>query len=73
LEDPQQVIPPYDAIVLLSPSRAADPILRKALQPLVGAIPIDAMRQANYMVDRDSDRISPGQAAHWLEESLHFK
>jgi osmoprotectant transport system permease protein len=73
LEDPLQVIPPYDAIVLLSPARASDPILRRALQPLVGAIPIDLMRQANYMVDRDSDRISPGQAAHWLESSLHLK
>ena len=73
LEDPLQVIPPYDAIVLISPARASDPILHKALQPLVGAIPIDAMRRANYMVDRDNDRISPGQAAHWLEDSLHLK
>ena len=73
LEDPLQVIPPYDAIVLISPARASDPILHKALQPLVGAIPIDAMRRANYMVDRDTDRISPGQAAHWLEDSLHLR
>jgi osmoprotectant transport system permease protein len=73
LEDPQQVIPPYDAIVLLSPARASDPVLHKALQPLVGAIPIDIMRQANYMVDRDSERVSPSQAAHWLEGELHLK
>lgn len=73
LEDPQQVIPPYDAILLLSPARASDPVLRKALQPLVGAIPIDSMRQANYMVDRDSNRITPNQAARWLEESLHLQ
>lgn len=73
LEDPQQVIPPYDAILLLSPARAADPVLRKALQPLVGAIPIDSMRQANYMVDRDSNRITPNQAARWLEESLRLQ
>jgi osmoprotectant transport system permease protein len=38
----------------------------------VGAIPIDSMRQANYMVDRDSNRVSPSQAARWLEESLHL-
>ena len=73
LEDPLQVIPPYDAIVLLAPARAADPVLHRALQPLVGAIPIDVMRQANYMVDRDTDRISPGQAAHWLEAATHLK
>ena len=73
LEDPLQVIPPYDAIVLLAPARASDPVLRKALQPLVGAIPIDLMRQANYMVDRGNGRVSPGQAAHWLEGSMHLK
>jgi osmoprotectant transport system permease protein len=73
LEDPMQVIPPYDAIMLLSPARASDPVLQKALGPLVGAIPIDVMRQANYMVDRDTDRISPGQAARWLEKEIHPK
>jgi osmoprotectant transport system permease protein len=73
LEDPMQVIPPYDAIVMLSPARASDPVLRRALGPLVGAIPIDVMRQANYMVDRDTDRISPAQAARWLESQIHSK
>jgi osmoprotectant transport system permease protein len=73
LEDPQQVIPPYDAILLVSPARASDPVLRRALQPLVGAIPIDIMRQANYRVDRDTDRISPGQAARWLENAIHLQ
>jgi osmoprotectant transport system permease protein len=73
LEDPLQVIPPYDAIVLLSPARAADPVLRRALQPLIGAVPIDTMRQANYMVDRDTERVSPAQAARWLEGAVHLK
>ena len=41
--------------------------------PLVGAIPIDVMRQANYMVDRDTDRKSPTQAARWLENEIHLK
>jgi osmoprotectant transport system permease protein len=68
LEDPRQVILPYDAIVLLSPERAADPVLRRALQPLVGAIPIEVMREANQMVDRDEGKISPAQAAAWIEE-----
>ena len=73
LEDPLQVIPPYDAILLLSPARASDPVLRRALAPLVGAIPIDLMRQANYMVDRDRDRIAPEQAARWLEGQIHLE
>jgi osmoprotectant transport system permease protein len=72
LDDPMQVIPPYDAIVLLSPARANDPVLRRALTPLVGAIPIDVMRQANYMVDRPTDRASPAQAARWLEKDIHL-
>jgi osmoprotectant transport system permease protein len=68
LEDPQQVILPYDAIVLLSPQRAADAALRRALLPLVDAIPIELMREANQMVDRDEDKVSPAQAAAWLAE-----
>jgi osmoprotectant transport system permease protein len=71
LEDPLQVIPPYDAILMLAPARAADPILRRALGPLVGTIPIDLMREANYMVDRDTQRVTPSQAARWLETQIH--
>ena len=37
LDDPKHAIPPYDAIVLLAPKRAADQALRAALQPLLGA------------------------------------
>ena len=36
LDDPGHAIPPYDAIVLLSPRRADDQALRAALQPLLG-------------------------------------
>ena len=35
LEDPEQVILPYDAILLVSAKRAKDPVLRRALAPLV--------------------------------------
>jgi osmoprotectant transport system permease protein len=68
LEDPQQAILPYDAVVLLAPTRAADATLRQALQPMIGAIPIEAMRKANFMVDRDTDKASPAAAAQWLAE-----
>lgn len=68
LEDPKQVILPYDAIVLLAPKRAADATLRRALLPLTGAIPIELMREANQMVDRDEGKVSPAQAAAWLAE-----
>ncbi len=73
LEDPLRVIPPYDAIVLISPARSSDPVLRKALEPLIGAIPIELMRQANYAVDRDTDKQSPSQAAEWLSRAAHIR
>lgn len=47
LDDPQQAIPPYDAVLLIAPKRATDSKLRTALNPLLGRIDIDAMREAN--------------------------
>jgi osmoprotectant transport system permease protein len=72
LEDPLHAIPPYDAVLLVSPQRAADPVLLSALQPLVGAIPIAVMRQANFEVDRAPDKLTPAQAAKWLEQAAHL-
>jgi osmoprotectant transport system permease protein len=66
LDDAKQVILPYDAIVLLAPRRASDATLRRALMPLIGAVPIELMREANQMVDRDQNKVSPAQAAQWL-------
>ena len=54
LGDPQGAIPPYDAMILLSPRRASDRGFRAALAPLVGAIDLEAMRAANLAVDRDA-------------------
>ncbi|MGP9812062.1 ABC transporter permease/substrate-binding protein [Rhodopseudomonas sp. NSM] len=47
LDDPHRAIPPYDAVLLLSPKGAGDAKLRDALTPLLGRIGIDAMREAN--------------------------
>jgi osmoprotectant transport system permease protein len=68
LTDPQQAIPSYDAVVLLAPARAADPMLHRALARLLGAIPVETMREANLMVDRDQNKASPAQAARLLAE-----
>ena len=70
LADPQQVILSYDAIVLLAPTRAGDRKLRRALEPLIGAIPIEAMREANLQVDRDANKTTPEAAAKWLAQRL---
>ena len=72
LADPLHAIPPYDAVLLLSPRRAADPGLRSTLAPLIGAIPIGLMRQANFQVDRPADKLTPAQAARWLEGAAHL-
>jgi osmoprotectant transport system permease protein len=70
LGDPKGAIPPYDAVVLIAPGRADDPRLLNALRPLIGKIPVTAMRAANYSVDRDRDKATPAQAARALEVGL---
>ncbi len=72
LSDPRHAIPAYDAVLLISPKRAGDQALRKALQPMVGAIKVDKMREANLMVDRDQDKRSPEQAALWLSTAAEL-
>ncbi|MCX7585555.1 glycine betaine ABC transporter substrate-binding protein [Phenylobacterium sp. 58.2.17] len=69
LSDPKGALPPYDAVILVSPKRADDARLLEALRPLVGSISVEAMRAANYSVDRDRDKLSPAQAARALEPS----
>jgi osmoprotectant transport system permease protein len=70
LSDPKGAIPPYDAVILVSPRRADDRRLLDALRPLVGAISVEAMRAANYSVDRDRDKATPAQAARALAATL---
>jgi len=70
LSDPRQAIPRYDAILIASPKHAGDTRFLSALKPLVGAIPVERMREANYMVDRDSGKATPEQAAAWLEKAI---
>ena len=66
LTDPKGAIPSYDALLLAGPRAARDTRLIAALKPLVGAIPVDTMRRANFMVDRATDKRSPDDAARWL-------
>ena len=70
LEDPQQRIPPYDAILMVSPKRAQDRELASVLAPLIGAVSVRKMRQANYMVDRPDGAVSPAAAARWLDRTI---
>jgi len=70
LGDPKQAIPPYDAVILLSPKRAHDPRFQRALAPMLGAIPVETMRKANLSVDRDQNKAIPAQAARTLEATI---
>jgi osmoprotectant transport system permease protein len=70
LTDDKQAIPPYDAVILISPKRAHDPRFQKALAPMLGAIPVETMRKANLTVDRDRDKATPAQAAKALEATI---
>jgi len=70
LSDPKGAIPPYDAVILVSPKRAADRRLTDALRPLVGAVSVEAMRAANYSVDRDTGKVTPAEAARSLGGAL---
>lgn len=70
LDDPKGAIPSYDAILMVSRSAARDAWLVEALKPLVGAIPVEKMREANYRVDRDDNKQSPADSATWLDGAL---
>ena len=65
LDDPKGAIPPYDAVLLISPRRADDTALRDALKPLTGAIDVTLMRDANLRANKGE---SPEQVARWMAE-----
>ena len=70
LEDTRHVIPPYDAVLLVSPRRTNDQSLLAALAPLADAIDAATMREANL---RASSGASPVEAARWLSSKIESK
>jgi osmoprotectant transport system permease protein len=42
----------------------------RALSPLIGKISVERMREANFMVDRDTDKASPKDAAAFLARAI---
>lgn len=70
LADPEGALPSYDAMIMLSPRIANDEGVIAALTPLVGAISVEAMREANLAVDReDAKKVTPKQAAEGLAKA----
>ncbi|MCX9148617.1 ABC transporter permease/substrate-binding protein [Erythrobacter sp. WG] len=71
LEDPAGALPSYDAMLMLSPRIAQDRGVVAALEPLIGAIGVEAMREANFAVDReDAGKLTPKQAAETLAKKV---
>jgi osmoprotectant transport system permease protein len=70
LTDPKGALPPYDAVLLVSPQHANDERFLTALKPLIGAINLTAMQHANLEVDRDTDKRSPEQVARELDAMI---
>ena len=73
LDDPKHVIPPYDAVLLVSPKRKNDQALIDALRLLVGAIDVTMMRAANLRVSDGDNNSSPREAALWLWGQIQSK
>jgi len=71
LADPKHAIPPYDAILLTAPKRANDGVLNDALTPLVGAIDVNLMREAN--LSATGAGASPAEVARWLWGEMEKK
>ena len=67
LPDPKGAAPAYDAVILISPRRAHDARLLRALRPLVGRLDIARMRAANASVDRTVDKRTFAEAAAALD------
>jgi osmoprotectant transport system permease protein len=63
LADDRSALPAYDALLVVAPGRAA---LARRLARYEGRIPVAAMRTANWQADRQRDKRSPAEAAHWL-------
>ncbi len=70
LADSKNTIPPYDAILLVSPRSAGDRAMLAALRPLIGAIGVKLMQEANLRADRGEDKQTPDDVARWLWERI---
>ena len=73
LEDPREALPSYDAMLMLSPRISEDAEIVAILKPLLDGISVEAMREANFAVDRvDEGKLSPEDAAKQLAEKLEL-
>ena len=70
LQDPKHALPPYDAIVLVAPQRAQNKAFLDALRPLIGAINVQLMREANRRTIVGGEGAPSESVARWLWEEI---
>ncbi len=73
LDDSKNAIPPYDAILLLASHRSDDGKLIAALKPLIGAIDVKLMREANLRANGKGAKSSPEEIARWMWTEIEKK
>jgi osmoprotectant transport system permease protein len=71
LANPKHALPPYDAILLIAPEDAKDARLAQALKPLIGAIDVKKMQEANLRATGSG--ASPADVAKWLWQQIQKK
>ncbi len=71
--DPRQALPPYDAVILISPQRAHEERLRAALLPTIAATPVGAMRAGNDCGARDTQKVGPAGAPAELAREVGLR
>lgn len=70
LEDHKRAIPSYEALLLIAPGVAGRDDLSEALAPLIGAIDVSTIRDANAMVDRNEEKQSIRSAVDFLDARI---
>lgn len=71
LQDPKQAFPPYDAVLLVSRNASYRPEIVEVLKPLLGAIDLEKMQQANLLVDVEHQSVE--RAARELAEKVRSR
>ena len=71
LDDPEHAIPPYDAVLLVSPKRAERSGAAGRTAPLADAIGVTLMREANLRASSGGASVS--EAARWLWSEIQKK
>lgn len=68
IDDTRFALPPYDGVLLITKELSENPEAISALQPLIGAIRSETMRDANAKVDVEKKPVE--DTANWLQEQI---